>query len=296
MAMSEYSHSPVLFDEVLEFLGPKAGDVFVDCTLGLGGHARGVLSRIVPGGVLLGIDADKEAISIASRSLKQEGARIFFCNRFFSELDVCMSSSGLDYANAFLFDLGVSSMQFDNPDRGFSFRADAPLDMRMGRGLLLTASDIVNKFGEDDLRRIFAEYGEEPLSDKIAKAIVAFRRQRPIDTTLDLVRVVESVKGGKRGRLHPATRVFQALRIVVNDELSHLKEGLNKAFEYLAPGGRIGVISFHSLEDRLVKRAFKERLGSGWRLLTKKPVRPSDEEVAVNPRSRSAKLRVIEKL
>ncbi len=294
--MAEFKHSPVLFDDVLRLLVPRPGMCVVDCTLGLGGHARGLLDRIVPGGVLIGIDADKSAIEIAKRQLRREGARIFFFHSRFADLDKCVEASGKDSADIFLFDLGVSSMQLDDFDRGFSFRKEAFLDMRMDKGAFLTASDIVNSFSESELVDIFVRFGEEKAASRIARAIVLARRRKKIDTTRQLADIVESVVGTKRGRLHPATRVFQALRIVVNDELSQLREGLNKAFMLTAPGGRIGVISFHSLEDRLVKRAFKNAsLSGGWRPVTKKPIRPSSAELKLNPRARSSRFRVIER-
>jgi len=317
------AHVPVLVEETLERLAPGRGGLYADCTVGLGGHAEALLDRF-PDARLLGIDRDPEALARSAERLARFGGRVRLARGEFSRLDEVLDrelgpSSGTGSAAArlagVLADLGVSSLQLDTPERGFSFRFDAPLDMRMGGGEL-TAAEIVNHYPEDELERIFREYGEERQSKRLARAVVEARRAAPISTTaelkelIDRVKRVERRKRGREGRVDPATRVFQALRIEVNQELEGLGGFLDQAVRSLETEGRLVVISYHSLEDRIVKHRLREmdrgevdrvtgRPLAETRLievLTKKPVRPSDEEVAFNPRSRSARLRAARRI
>ncbi len=290
-------HIPVLLGEVLEGLSPQRGSRILDCTVGGGGHARGLLERAVPGGVLIGIDYDARALELADAALRGvEGARYHLFQGPFSRMKDFLLYAGVSEVDIVFFDLGVSSIQLDDPARGFSFRYDSFLDMRMDQSRGITAEELVNSLSEEELAWIFYRYGEERFARRIAREIVRQRGIKPIETTGDLVKIVESVVGRRRGRIHPATRIFQALRIVVNDELQELEKGLQCAKQILAPGGRIGVISFHSLEDRIVKHTFRRWEGEGtFELLMKKPIGPTPEEVSANPRSRSAKLRIARK-
>ncbi|HID55575.1 TPA: 16S rRNA (cytosine(1402)-N(4))-methyltransferase RsmH [Candidatus Poribacteria bacterium] len=292
--MSSYDrfHIPVLLDEVMCLLNPKDGGIYVDCTLGAGGHAERILQLSSPGGRLIGIDLDSEAISIARERLKRFGDRVSFVHANFADLDDILRSLGLEGVDGVLMDLGVSWIQLSDPKRGFSFRMEAPLDMRMDRRAPLTAYEVVNTKSERELREIFRKYGEERWAGRIARRIVRCRERSPILTTKQLARIVESAVT-RRGRIHPATRVFQALRIYVNGELDNLERGLDSAIRWLKPGGRICVISFHSLEDRIVKWKFRG-MKAHLRIITPKPITPGGEEVKENPRSRSAKLRAAE--
>ncbi|MBI3649412.1 MAG: 16S rRNA (cytosine(1402)-N(4))-methyltransferase RsmH [Actinobacteria bacterium] len=285
--MSGDSHEPALVDEVTGFLGSAAGTV-LDMTLGAGGHSEALLEAGVPR--VLGIDRDPEAIEMAKERLARFGERFHALQRRFSEVeeaDVQGPVAGV------LFDLGASSMQLDRAERGFGYRVEGPLDMRMGGEAEEgpSAADLVNSLPESELADLIYGFGEEPRSRRIARAIV---RARPIRTTDHLARVVAGALGRRPGGPHPARRTFQALRIAVNRELEELAASLPRAVELLAPGGRVVVISYHSLEDRIAKRTLRddERL----RVLTKKPVRPSEEEVARNPRARSARLRAAERI
>jgi len=291
--MSSYDrfHIPVLLDEVMSLLNPKDGGVYVDCTLGAGGHAERILELSSPSGRLIGIDLDSEAISIAKERLKRFGDRVRFVHANFADLDDILRSLDVDEVDGILMDLGVSWIQLSDPERGFSFRLDAPLDMRMDRRIPLTAREVVNTKSERELREIFRRYGEERWAGRIARRITRLRGKSPILTTRQLARIVESTVP-RHGRFHPATRIFLALRIYVNRELDNLERGLDSAIRWLKPGGRICVISFHSLEDRIVKWKFRE--GTCLKIITRKPVTPGDEEVRENPRSRSAKLRAAE--
>ncbi len=301
-------HIPVLVSEVLDGLDVRPGGKYIDCTLGTGGHARRILEKSAPDGRLLGIDVDASAIEVAKNRLAQFAGRSQLVRDNFRQLDKTASEHGFLAADGVLFDLGVSWPQLQEGHRGFSFRQEGPLDMRMDLDGEVTASHLVNQLGGAELARILAEYGEEPKSRAIARAIV---RNRPFRTTLELADVVARVVGRRRRR-HPATKTFQALRIAVNAELSALSEALPQALAILASGGRLAVITFHSLEDRVVKTFMAResrdcvcppeipvctcRHRRTLRILTKKPIRPSIEEIKENPRCRSAKLRVATRL
>lgn len=305
-------HTPVLLNEVVTQLAPRSGGIYVDGTLGGGGHAAAVLEASAPGGRLIGLDWDAEAISAARERLKTYGARAVIVPACFAELEEVLMRVGATSVDGVLFDLGVSSRQFDEPSRGFSFQQDGPLDMRMSQSLEASARDVLKTASVDELIRIFTEYGEERRAKAIARAIDRQRQVQPIETTFQLVRLVERVLGPKRSSTHPATRVFQALRIQVNRELENLERGLEAAVRVLKSGGRLAVISFHSLEDRIVKQFFGRlsitcvcppRLPQcvcgrqpAVKVLTRKPITASDAETAANPRARSAKLRVAEKI
>jgi len=314
--MSAY-HVPVLLAEVLEALNLAPGRRVVDATLGGAGHAREIVTRIAPGGVLVGVDQDPEAQAEAATVLQEaapESVAVRLVRSNFAQIRSAVTSAGLTAVDGVLMDLGVSSHQLDTPGRGFSFRAQGPLDMRMdpetgGE----TAAELLNRLPEADIARILFEYGEEQRSRRIASEIVRRRQARPLQTTEDLV---DAVRGAmpfrtRPGEIHPATRTFQAVRIAVNRELAVLEQALREAVQVLAPGGRLVVIAYHSLEDRIAKNIFAELSGKRVetdlplpappeeptvRLVTRKPVGPSEDEVRRNPRSRSAKLRVVERL
>jgi len=293
--MSKPSHIPVLVQEVVTLLDPKPNNILVDATVGLGGHAIKLLERLGAQGRLIGIDQDEQALQSAREYLKQYQDRLVLVRGNFRNLiQLVPSDIGSQGVDGILIDLGVSSLQLDEPTRGFSFLHNAPLDMRMDAGGSdLTAADIVNQANFTELVRILQEFGEEPKAENIVKRILEFRKRRPITTTFDLVEVV----GGRPGKIHPATRVFQALRIATNQELQALSEVLPQAIELLRSGGKLAVISFHSLEDRIVKNFFKNQATGGRiKLLSKKAIAPSWEERKRNPRSRSAKLRIVEKI
>jgi len=294
-------HIPVLLNETLEFLALKPGHNCIDMTLGLGGHARAILDATSPSGRLLGLDRDCKSIKIASNNLEEYGDRICFEKTSFSNSLEAAEKNNFNQVDAVLFDLGVSSWQLDNQDRGFSFSEDGPLDMRMDSAAEITAADIINSFNERELAYIIYKYGDERLSRQISKEICEKRKVSKINTTSELAKLVSGVyfrKGWKRSRVHPATKTFQALRIVVNNEFYELEKGLEDGFELLKPGGRMVVISFHSGEDRIVKLFFRmlSREKKEAQLLTKKPVVASFEERKENPRARSAKLRALTKL
>jgi len=278
----------------MELLNVRENGIYVDATVGLGGHAREILSKIGAGGVLVGIDRDDSALQL-SRELLGDN-RTHLCKGNFSEMKGILSDLNIKEADGFLFDLGVSMLQLKEYSRGFSFLSPERLDMRMDASQRLTAWEVVNRYQEKDLQRILKEYGEEPFARKIAKAIAAQRKKTPFDTCLELADFIAGIYG-KRGKMHPATRTFQALRIEVNKELDELKQGLSAAMAVLKPGGRMAVISYHSLEDRIVKNFIRDNSHAGLlRILTKKPVAPSPEEVRGNPSSRSAKLRGAERV
>ena len=272
-------HKPVLEKEVIECLDPKPNENFIDCTLGHGGHARLILERTSPNGKLVGIDQDPEQIKIAKEQLKEFGSRLIAVNSSYTHLKEIAKDITV---NGILLDMGMSSWHLEDSKRGFSFQKDEPLDMRYDPSQAETAEDIVNHYSEEDLARIFSEYGQERFAARIARAIV---RKRPLRTTGQLV---ELIKVPGSSKIHPATRVFQALRIAVNKELENIEIVIPQAIEVLAQGGRLAVISFHSLEDRIVKNYFKKQ-----KLLFKKPITASREEIRENPRSRSAKLRLM---
>ena len=291
-------HKPVLIDSVLSYLKLKAGDIVLDGTVGSGGHAEGILKTIGPQGFLIGLDQDEEAIKRTQNRLERMGGRFKLIQLNFRFLDQALSLLNFNKVNAVLLDVGVSTDQLEDSGRGFSFQKDGPLDMRMDRNQAQTAADLVNGLSQEELVMIFREYGEERYARQITQAIVRERAKAPLRTTGTLKKVVEEAVPARyrHGRIHPATRVFQAFRIAVNDELGALEETLPKAFDCLDFGGKLCVISFHSLEDRIVKRFFvkQKQAGSG-KIITKKPVQPSDQEIQINPRARSAKLRVIER-
>lgn len=292
----------------MEILEPERGGVYVDATVGLGGHSREILRRMGPKGFLVGIDRDEEALKVAQAALasdKEKGVFVFSApfelrHARFSELDSVLDGLGLSNVEGFFFDLGVSMLQLKGADRGFSFNSDEPLDMRMDKkNLSITASDVLGTYPEAELRRIFSEYGEERYSGRIARQIVFLRKKgTPVRTGRELARVALSAyHGGGREKIHPATRIFQALRIEVNRELEELKAGLEISLRRLSKGGRIAVISYHSLEDRIVKHFLKDAARDGkLLLLSKKPVRPDLRETRENPAARSAKLRGAERL
>jgi 16S rRNA (cytosine1402-N4)-methyltransferase len=286
-------HASVLLAESLELLAVRPGGLYVDGTVGPGGHAAAILERSGPEGRLVGLDRDAEVLERAGERLRPYGARARLVHADYREIPRLL---GGERADGVLLDLGTSSVQLDTPERGFSFRAEGPLDMRMDRGSGETAADIVNRLSEPELADLIYRFGEERSSRRIARAIVAARRQARIRTTTELAGIVRRAAGrSRRPGLDPATRTFQALRIRVNRELEGLGAALSAIAACLAPRGRLAVIAFHSLEDREVKRTFRELGLSGFTLLTRRPVRPSGAETAANPRSRSARLRALER-
>ena len=288
-------HIPVLLEESVEILLGSGGRVFLDCTVGLGGHAREILRRN-PDSYVIGIDLDEYALEKAQENLKEFEGRFSLYRANFRDMDEVLAEEGIEKVDGILMDLGVSMLQLKS-GRGFSFQEDAPLDMRMGRDQSLTAYRVVNEYPQKELVRIFREYGEERFSGRIAKAIVRAREKKPIETTAELVEIITSALPTPRrhGRIHPATRVFQAIRIEVNRELENLEVALEKTPSLLKRGARLAVISFHSLEDRIVKNFFRDHR-SQFRVLTKKPLTPQEEEIERNPASRSAKLRAGERV
>lgn len=285
------SHVPVLLQETMELLQPSAGGVYVDGNLGLGGHCGEILRRSSPDGRVVAFDCDGVALAVARQRLAPFGERLTACHRNFTEMGVALAELGIEAVDGILLDLGVSSLQLDTPGRGFSFRSGGPLDMRMDPSRGETAGDLLNHLPEEDLADIFYHFGEERQARRIAAAVVELRHREPLVTTDQLASLVERAIPRKfhPRDIHVATRVFQALRIAVNRELDNLVEVLTAGSRLLKEGGRFCVISFHSLEDRLVKRAFQADLRL--RVLTRKPVRPTEQECQENPRSRSARLR-----
>lgn len=311
--MDAYNHIPVLLQESLDALQIREDAVIVDGTLGRAGHAQSIVQRLTAGR-LIGIDRDSSALEAARERLAPWQDRVTLLHGNFADLSALLGQAGVSAVDGLLFDLGVSSPQLDDAGRGFSYRQDAPLDMRMDLSASLTAREIVNTWSAEELRRILYEYGEERYAPRIAQAIVRSRETSPIETTLQLVDIIRSAMPGAalREKQHPAKRSFQALRIAVNGELDALPPMLSDAADLLTPGGRLAVITFHSLEDRIVKQTMRE-LARGCicppefpvcvcgrkptlRLVTRKPILPSAEEIAANPRARSARLRVAEKL
>jgi 16S rRNA (cytosine1402-N4)-methyltransferase len=290
-------HAPVMIDEVLRWLTPvPPGTWIVDGTVGLGGHAAALMSRATESR-LLGLDRDAETLALAARRLAPFEDRCILRQADFRHLDAEARACGATPAHAVLLDLGLSSFQLGRSGRGFSFQGDEPLDMRFDTRQAVTAADLIMRTPESELARLIREYGEEPAARRIARRLVQARARTPFRTTRQLADVIASAIPPHRRshRLHPATRTFQALRIAVNDELGSLEAALPKGAELLAPGGRFGVIAFHSLEDRVVKTTFRRLSHAGWRTLTRKPLRPSDAEVHSNPRARSARFRVLER-
>ena len=302
-------HLPVLYQPSIDALQPHDGGRYVDATVGAGGHAHGILQASSPTGVLLGLDRDENALAIAGRRLADFPGRAFLIHSSYARMNTEVGNLGWPSVDGILMDLGLSSMQLDTPERGFSFRTDTPLDMRFDQSAGLSAADLVNTYREDEIADIIWEYGEEPKSRKIASAIV---RSRPITTTGQLAALVARVYGPNRGEHHPATRTFQAIRIAVNDELGTLQKTLPDAISLLKPGGRLAIITFHSLEDRIVKHYFQMESKdclcppsqpvctcghkASIKMVQRKPVNPTPEEIKDNPRSRSARLRIAEKL
>ena len=303
-------HVSVLKNEVLDYLNLHPNDKVIDCTVGAGGHAAAVLEKIAPNGELLGLDLDSTALTIASQRLNRFEGRFRLKRGNFDRISEFAKAESFAPVAGILADLGVSSMQLDTPNRGFSFNKDAPLDMRMGEDAPYSAEEIVNRWPEHDLADIIYRYGEERKSRRIAKAIVV---ARPIHRTLELAEIVSKAVGGRRGKkTHPATKTFQAIRIAANDELGAIERFLPQALSLLAPGGRLAIISFHSLEDRIVKQFFKQESQdcicpprqpvctcnhhASISRVSRKPVVATNEEQSQNPRARSAKLRVAERL
>lgn len=309
----KFEHVPVLFDEVMEVLNIRPDGTYVDGTAGGGGHASGIASRLSGDGLLIAVDRDTEALKAAENRLSEYPCHRKFLHTNYSDIDAIKEAAG-DGADGILLDLGVSSYQLDNPERGFSYMSDAALDMRMDEGDKLTAYDVVNGYDRQKLARIIKEYGEENWAARIAEFIEKARREKPINTTAELTEIIKAAIPAKARRTgpHPAKRTFQAIRIEVNDELGHLRQAVEKLPDLLKSGGRIAIITFHSLEDRIVKNEFERRLNpctcpkefpvcvcgklSDVKRVTKKPILPSEEETDTNPRARSAKLRVLEKL
>lgn len=309
----ELTHNPVLLDECIEGLNIRPGGIYLDGTLGRAGHSREIAARLDTGRLIC-VDRDQAALDAAGDRLSRWMDRVTLVHGNFADLDGILDKLGLKAVDGMLFDLGVSSPQLDDASRGFSYMADAPLDMRMDKSDTLTARTVVNGWPQEELRRIFYQYGEERYAPAIAAAIVRVRDQRPIETTLELVEVIKSAMPGQalREKQHPAKRTFQAIRIAVNDELSAVDRMVNAAVPRLNPGGRLCVISFHSLEDRIVKNALAA-FAKGCtcppdfpvcvcgkrpqvKLVTRKPIVSGPGELAENPRARSAKLRVAEKI
>ncbi len=311
--MTEQSvHRSVLLEETLELLRPGPGGRYVDATLGGGGHAAALLEASAPDGCVLGLDRDAESLERTVRRLARYGERFRGVHSDYAGLARCVGEAGWPGVDGVLMDLGLSSDQLAEGRRGFSFQAEGPLDMRMDRSGGITAADIVNGWSEEELMRILRAYGEEPMARRIVRVLLRRREQGPIESTVELAELVERAKGGRRSGVHPATQTFQALRMAVNHELDSLKEGLDGGLGVLKPGGRIAVIAFHSLEDRMVKQTFQAHVGrevslqaggSRWegvepkcRKVTGKPVVAGECERTENTRSRSAKLRVVERM
>lgn len=309
MTMSDYIHKPVMTAEVLEGLMVRPGGVYIDATMGEGGHCAAILERCQPGGWVLGIDADPSVAPIAIRRMAGLGSAFQARVGNYAHMETLAAEAGLREAHGVLFDLGFSSRQIDNPARGFSFQADGPLDMRFDSAQTLTAEEIVNTWPEGDLAHTIRELGEEPRARRIAAAIV---KSRPVSSTGALATIVSKVLGGGRRRIHPATRTFQALRIRVNRELDNIQRGLERAVNLLAVGGRLVVITYHSLEAGLVKSFLRREAGGCTcppeqpectcgrvrriKRITRKAIAPSPQEIHDNPRARSARLRVGERV
>ncbi|HEY5574717.1 MAG TPA: 16S rRNA (cytosine(1402)-N(4))-methyltransferase RsmH [Anaerolineales bacterium] len=304
-----WPHQPVLYNEIIHALQPQSSNSYVDGTLGAGGHARGILEASFPDGRLLGMDVDPQALAVAQERLAEFGSRAVIIQASYTTLSEQLDELGWDKVDGILLDLGLSSMQVDTPERGFSFKADAPLDMRFDPRNPATAADLVNYLPEKELADLIYRYGEERRSRQIARAIV---KARPIETTQELAQLVARAVRGGRQDIHPATKTFQALRIAVNQELESLETVLPQAVASLNPGGRLAVIAFHSLEDRIVKQFFRQESRdcicpprqpvctcnhqATIREITRRPIMPQDKEIQENPRARSARLRVAEKI
>ena len=306
--MSGALHQPVLYHEIIHALQPKNAGRYVDGTLGAGGHARGILEACAPDGCLLGLDVDPQALALARETLAPYGERARLIQTSYDSLAETLRKIGWDEVDGILLDLGLSSMQLDTPERGFSFQQDAPLDMRFDPDSPTTAADLVNTLPQDELADLIYRYGEERASRRIAQAIL---KARPLQTTRQLAAVIEAVLP-RKGHIHPATKTFQALRIAVNEELDRVENVLPQAVAALKSGGRLAIISFHSLEDRIVKAYFRRESRdcicppkqpvctcghiATLKEISRKPIIPGEAEIMANPRARSAKLRIAEKL
>lgn len=292
----KFTHQPVMIDEVLKWLSPQIGDIIIDGTVGLAGHSLLLAEQIGVSGHLIGLDRDVNAINIAQEKLSAVNCRVTLLPRQFAQIDAVLRELNIAEVARILLDVGVSSMQFDDPTRGFSFRFDGALDMRMDNTSGISAQEIINQDSEENLADIFYHYGEERHSRKIARAIVTARASNAITTTNELANIIERVIP-RRGKIHPATKVFQALRIVVNDELAQLEKVMPLALAALKSGGRLAIITFHSLEDRLVKYWFRQAVADKIAISPhKKAILPTYQATRENRRARSAKLRIIEKV
>jgi 16S rRNA (cytosine1402-N4)-methyltransferase len=294
-----FYHYPVMYREVLEFLNIRNSRIIVDCTIGTGSHSIKFFEVMDRDSFIIGIDKDRDSLRICEQRLRPFIDRVTLIKNDFANLDGILKEVGVERADVFFFDLGISTYQLKNPERGFSFLKSGPLDMRMDRESFVSAYDLLNNLNEAELARMFRRFGEERYAGRIAHSIVERRRRSPLSDTLQLTKIIiGSLPYNMRGRkIHPATKIFQALRIAVNRELESLEKGIRKAIYLLNKRGRIGVISFHSLEDRIVKHLFKDfSLQGVLRILTKKPLTPTGEEKEENISSRSAKLRVAEKI
>lgn len=305
---AQAAHHPVLYQEILEALQPRAGRRYLDGTVGAGGHAAGILAASAPSGQLLGLDVDPQALELAGQRLAEFGQRASLVRASYAQLSQVLAAQRWEAVDGVLLDLGASSMQFDQASRGFSFMKAGPLDMRFDPDGLTTAADLVNELPEAELADLIHRYGEERRARRIARAIVA---ARPLHTTTELAELVARALRARRGGIHPATRTFQALRIAVNAELDNLEAALPQAVDALKAGGRLAVIAFHSLEDRIVKHYFRQESQdcicppeqpvctcghvATLKEINRKPIRPGAEEEAANPRARSARLRIAEK-
>lgn len=298
--MSEkFIHRPVMLEEVLTLLKLKNGMIVVDATIGMGGHSIEIIKKISPKGKLIGIDCDKEALEIAKNRLSEYSKQCTLVHDNFSNIDKILGSLGINRVDGVIVDLGVSSLQLENPARGFSFVNEGPLDMRMNQDSSISAYELINNLSQAELASILWKFGQERFSNRIARMIIRKRNGSVINTTTELANMVSKALpySKKHYRIHPATRTFQAIRIAVNQELKSLELFLNKIAKFLNKKGRVCIISFHSLEDRIAKINFRNLAKSQeFRLIVKKPLVPKDEEIKVNPRARSAKLRVLEKI
>jgi 16S rRNA (cytosine1402-N4)-methyltransferase len=304
-----FPHQPVLYQEIILAICPKSPGLYIDGTVGAGGHAWGILEASHPDGQLLGLDIDPQALALSRQRLSVYGSRVTLLQASYADLDEAMRRMGWKSVQGIILDLGVSSMQLDTPERGFSFKNGGPLDMRFSPDQSISAAELVNGLPEQDLADLIWRYGEETQSRRIARAIVM---SRPFTTTTQLADIISNISGSYRGKIHPATRTFQALRIAVNKELETIEEALPKALEALAPQGRLAIIAFHSLEDRLVKQYFQRESQdcicppeqpvctcnhrATLKIISRHVIKASAEEIKINSRSRSARLRVAEKI
>ncbi|HNW43867.1 MAG TPA: 16S rRNA (cytosine(1402)-N(4))-methyltransferase RsmH [Elusimicrobiales bacterium] len=294
--MSEYIHIPVLAEETINLLITEKKGTYVDATLGMGGHTARLLNSLPPEASVLGIDWDPEMAGVAARALTSFGDRVKIIQGNFANIDEITAREGIRSVSGALFDLGISSLHFDKPSRGFSLKHDGPLDMRINPDNPLTAYTIINQWPYEQIEHLIRICGERH-SRRITRAILDARREHALETTADLSALIERVAPARGEKTHPATKTFLALRVAVNYEFDNLTRGIQKMMPLLKPGARMGIITFHSLEDRIVKETFRLMVSmGGWKPVTRKPVKPSEAEVLANKRARSAKLRVIEKL